>query len=88
MDKVNVTCRLNADDVAFLDTLGEQVDRDRSYLIKQAIHDFIARQRWQVEEVERAIAEVEVGKILTEEDFFRDVESWGDEAGTESAVSR
>jgi predicted transcriptional regulator len=88
MEKVNVTCRLNADDVAFLDTLGEQVDRDRSYLIKQAVARFIAHQRWQVEEVERAIAEVEAGKVVSEEDFLRDVESWGNEAGTESAVSR
>jgi predicted transcriptional regulator len=88
MEKVNVTCRLNADDVAFLDTLGGQLDRDRSYLIKQAVSNFIAQQRWQVEEVERAIAEVEAGEVLTEEEFRREVESWTHDARAESTVSR
>jgi RHH-type rel operon transcriptional repressor/antitoxin RelB len=76
MEKVNVTCRLNADDVAFLDTLGEQVDRDRSYLIKQAVARFIAHQRWQVEEVQRAIAEADEGNVLTDKEFAADMKKW------------
>ena len=76
MEKVNVTCRLNADEVAFFDTLGAQVDRDRSYLIKKAIANFIATQRWQVEEVKRVIAEVENGEFLTEKEFDADMKKW------------
>jgi predicted transcriptional regulator len=76
MEKVNVTCRLNVDDVAFLDTLGAQLDRDRSYLIKQAVARFIAEQRWQVEEVQRAIAEIEAGDVLTEKEFNDDLKKW------------
>jgi predicted transcriptional regulator len=76
MSKVNVTCRLEGDDVAFLDTLGAQLDRDRSYLIKQAIRDFIERQRWQVEEVQRAMAEADEGKVMTDKQFRKEVESW------------
>jgi RHH-type rel operon transcriptional repressor/antitoxin RelB len=64
MDKVNVTCRLNADDVAFLDKLAETTERDRSYLIKQAVADFISLQKWQIEEIEAAIAEADAGKFL------------------------
>lgn len=76
MEKVNVTCRLNADDVAFLDTLGAQLERDRSYLIKQAVAKFIAEQRWQVEEVKRAMAEADAGNVLTDKQFRKEVESW------------
>jgi RHH-type transcriptional regulator, rel operon repressor / antitoxin RelB len=66
MEKVNVTCRLNADDVAFLDKLAETTERDRSYLIKQAVADFISLQKWQIEEIEAAIAEAEEGKFLSD----------------------
>jgi predicted transcriptional regulator len=76
MEKVNVTCRLNADDVAFLDTLGAQLDRDRSYLIKQAVTKFITEQRWQVEEVKKAMAEADAGHVLTDKQFRKEVESW------------
>jgi len=66
MEKVNVTCRLDADDVAFLDKLAETTDRDRSYLIKQAVADFISLQKWQIEEIEAAIVEADAGKFLSD----------------------
>jgi predicted transcriptional regulator len=66
MEKVNVTCRLDADDVAFLDKLAETTDRDRSYLIKQAVAEFISLQKWQIEEVEAAIVEANAGKFLSD----------------------
>lgn len=76
MEKVNVTCRLNSDDVAFLDALGAQLDRDRSYLIKQAVARFIVEQRWQVEEVQRTMAEADEGKVLTDKQFRKEVAGW------------
>jgi predicted transcriptional regulator len=66
MEKVNVTCRLDADDVAFLDKLAETTDRDRSYLIKQAVAEFISLQKWQIEEIEAAIVEADAGKFLSD----------------------
>ena len=66
MEKVNVTCRLDAQDVAFLDRLAAMTERDRSYLIKKAVSDYIALQRWQIEEVERAVAEADAGQFATD----------------------
>lgn len=66
MEKVPVTCRLDADDVAFLDKLAETIDRDRSYLIKQAVIEFISLQKWQIEEIEAAIVEADAGKFLSD----------------------
>jgi len=77
MEKVSVTCKLNREDVAFLDKLAGVTDRDRSYLIKQAVADFIATQKWQIEEVEAAIAEADRGEFLTDEEFRAEVRSWG-----------
>lgn len=76
MEKVSVTCKLNQEDVTFLDKLAEVTDRDRSYLIKQAVAAFIANQKWQVEEVERALAEADRGEFLTDQQFRAEVQSW------------
>ncbi len=76
LEKVPVTCRLEHDDVVFLDKLAELTERDRSFLIKQAVTDFIATQKWQVEEVERARAEATEGKVLTEKEFDADMKKW------------
>jgi predicted transcriptional regulator len=78
MEKVNVTFRIEKDRVAMLDELGQSCDRDRSYLMNQAVEEFLARQRWQIEEVKRALAEAKEGKFLTEEEFLAEVASWGE----------
>jgi predicted transcriptional regulator len=66
MKKVNVTCRLDSQAVAFLDTLGKNVDRDRSYLIKDAVNRYIQMHRWQIVEIEKAIAEADGGDFASE----------------------
>lgn len=71
MKKVNVTCRLDGDAVAFLDTLGAQLDRDRSYLIKDAVTRYIDLDRWQIDEVNKAIAEADGGEFATTADVER-----------------
>jgi len=76
MERVAVTCRLEPDDVVFLDKLAELMERDRSFLIKKAVSDFIVAQRWQIEEVEQARTEARSGKILTEDEFDADVRTW------------
>jgi predicted transcriptional regulator len=68
MEKVNVTCRLDRDAVAFLDALGANLDRDRSYLIKQAVAQYIELHAWQIEEVERGIEEADRGEFASDEE--------------------
>ena len=68
MEKVNVTCRLDAKDVAFLDKLAEATERDRSYLIKKAVAEYIALQRWQIEEIEQALKEAEAGDFASDKE--------------------
>lgn len=68
MEKVNVTCRLDKDDVAFLDKLAELTERDRSYLIKKAVSDYVALHKWQIEEVEKALVEADAGQFATDKE--------------------
>ena len=66
MKKVNVSCRLDTEAVAFLDTLGRNVDRDRSYLIKDAVDNYIEMHRWQLEEIKKAISEADAGDFASD----------------------
>lgn len=76
MEKVNVTCRLDKDAVVFLDEFGKQVDRDRSYLIKQAVAEFRQRHLWQLETVNAAEAAYRAGDTMTEAEFLKDAKKW------------
>ena len=62
----SVTVRLPEEDIAFLEALGKTQDRNRSYLIKEAVEEYIATHKWQIEEIERAIREADAGNFLSE----------------------
>ena len=79
MTKINITCRLESDAVAFLDTLGKSVDRDRSYLIKDAVNCYIEMHRWQIEETHKAIAEANIGTFASEKEVKSLFNRWTSE---------
>lgn len=77
MEKVNITVRLAKDAVEFLDELGKSLDRDRSYLIKEAVESYISLHRWQIEEIKKAVAEADAGQFLTDEESSAFMEELG-----------
>lgn len=68
MTQQSVTVRLPEEDIAFLEALGKTQDRNRSYLIKEAVEGYIATHKWQIEEIERAIREADAGDFLSEDE--------------------
>jgi predicted transcriptional regulator len=68
MEKSNVTVRLEADKIAMLDQLAKSDDRDRSYMIKVAIDQYLAYHQWRIEEIKKAIAEADAGDFASEEE--------------------
>jgi predicted transcriptional regulator len=76
MEKVNVTVRLEAEKVGFLDELAKSWDRDRSYLIKEAVDSYIAMHRWQVEEIHKALAEAKAGVFVSDAEMERLFAKW------------
>ena len=72
--------RLQAEIENPLEDLSKKLDRSKSYLINQAIKEFLARksleeQRW-VETIE-AIDSVKSGKLIEEKEVINWLESWG-----------
>jgi RHH-type transcriptional regulator, rel operon repressor / antitoxin RelB len=72
----SVTVRLPKEDIAFLEALGKTQDRNRSYLIKEAVEEYIATHKWQIEEIERAIREADAGDFVPEDEMRRLIAKW------------
>lgn len=74
--------RLQAEVEALLEDLARRLDRSKSYLINQAIKEYLERQvlegeRWR--ETLTAIASVNSGKRIAEAEVTALLESWGTE---------
>ena len=72
--------RLNSDVERPLEHLAKKLDRSKSYLINQAVKEFIARQsvedsRW--EQTLEAIESINQGKAIDEDDVNAWLNSWG-----------
>jgi predicted transcriptional regulator len=65
------TVRLDDEKTRRLDLLAEKLDRPRSYLAAQAIDDYLAREEWQIAEIEAGIAEADRGEFASADDLAR-----------------
>jgi predicted transcriptional regulator len=52
-----------------LDTIANSMDRDRSYVINQAIANYLDVYRWQVEHIEEGLKQVERGEFAPESEW-------------------
>jgi len=68
MSKENITFRLDSEKRAVLDAIAAGMDRDRSYLINEAITLYLEMHQWQIEEIQRAVAEADAGDFASEEE--------------------
>ncbi|MBX4924324.1 CopG family ribbon-helix-helix protein [Rhizobium binae] len=65
------------DDVAErLNQLAQKLHRSRSYMAAQAIEDFIAREEWQLAEIEAGIADADRGDFASDDDVARVVSKY------------
>jgi len=63
------TVRLPDEVAVKLDQLAEKLDRSRSYIAARAIEDFVAREEWQLAEIEAGLAEADRGEFGTPEEL-------------------
>ncbi len=65
------------------ETLNEQVmevaaalDRPRSWVIEQAVRDYVAMQQWQLTAIDEGIRAADAGEVAAHEDVVKWVRSW------------
>jgi len=63
-----MTVRLPVDLRDSLDRLAKATERTRSWLALDAIRSYLAREEWQIAEIEAAIQEADAGDFATDEE--------------------
>jgi predicted transcriptional regulator len=64
MEKQTVSFRLESDKVSALDALAGSLDRDRTYLLAEAVQAYLDTQQWQLEQIRAGLAEADAGKVI------------------------
>jgi len=64
MDKQTLSFRLDSDKAGALDALAEALDRDRSYLLNEAVTAYLDVQHWHIEQIKAGLRQADAGKMV------------------------
>ena len=76
MEKHTVSFRLDSDKVSALDALARAVDRDRSYLLNEAVESYLEIQQWQIGQIKAGIRQADRGKLMDHSEVKRMAARW------------
>ena len=65
------TVRLDETTLAELDQLAKKTERSRSWLVTQAVQDYVALNAWQMEKIEAGIAAADQGDFASDNEMTR-----------------
>jgi len=68
MSKENITFRIDQDKKLALEAIAAGMNRDRSYVLNEAIDAYLEMHQWQIEEIQKGIAEADAGDFASEEE--------------------
>ena len=63
-----ITFRMDDEKVQVLDSLAAAMDRDRTYLLTEAVDNYLSLKQWQVDAVKQAIAEADAGLFASDQE--------------------
>jgi len=76
MDKSVITFRLDREKKEALDRLASQMDRDRSYLLNEAVSTYLETQAWQLEQIRAGVEEADRGEFASDDEVKRALSRW------------
>jgi predicted transcriptional regulator len=57
--------------------IAQALDRPKSWVIEQAIKDFVAVQAWHLAAIDEGIRDADAGRVVSHDDVVAWVRSWG-----------
>lgn len=76
MEKQTVSFRLDIDKLSALDTLAEALDRDRTFLLSEAVAAYLDVQEWHIQQIKAGIRQADEGKLIAHERVKKLVAKW------------
>ncbi|MBE9004786.1 CopG family transcriptional regulator [Fortiea sp. LEGE XX443] len=68
MSKENITFRIDQNKKVALEAIATGMNRDRSYVLNEAIDAYLDMHQWQIEEIQKGIAEADAEDFASEEE--------------------
>ncbi len=76
MEKHTISFRLDADKVEALDHVAKALDRDRTYVLNEAVRNYLEVQQWQIEHIKAGLRQAERGELIDNAEVKRISKTW------------
>ncbi|HZU31002.1 MAG TPA: ribbon-helix-helix protein, CopG family [Candidatus Angelobacter sp.] len=76
MDKQTISFRLDTEKVTALDVLAKALDRDRTYLLNEAVEAYLDTQQWQLKHLRKSIEQADAGHLTDHEEVKKMAAGW------------
>jgi predicted transcriptional regulator len=76
MEKQTISFRLDSDKVDALDVLAKALDRDRTYLLNEAVAVYLDVQQWQLEHLKASIKQADAGRLIDHRKVKKMASNW------------
>jgi predicted transcriptional regulator len=76
MDKQTISFRLDSEKVDALDILAKALDRDRTYLLNEAVAAYLDMQQWQLEHLKKSIQQADAGQFVEHQEVKKMAAGW------------
>jgi predicted transcriptional regulator len=70
------TLRLDPKLAKQLDKLADATERSRSFLVAEAVREYVSLNQWQIEETKKAIAEADREDFASDEEVAQTLKKW------------
>lgn len=71
MKQANVSFRADAKKIESLDAIAGALDRDRSYVLNEAIAAYLELYQWQIEHIKEGLRQAEAGEFATDQEVAK-----------------
>lgn len=71
-----ISLRVDKNKIDELDKLAEELKRDRSYVINEAIETYLDIHKWQIEHIKKAIKQADNNEFASEKELQEVLKKW------------
>jgi predicted transcriptional regulator len=76
MKKDVITFRLTPEKKKALDAIAASMDRDRAYILNEAVEDYIELHQWQLSHIQNGLEQASKGEFASDEDVQKAFRKW------------
>lgn len=76
MKKQTISFRLDSNKVDALDVLAKALDRDRTYLLNEAVAAYLDVQQWQLDHLKTSIKQADAGRLIDHREVKKMASNW------------